>query len=281
MKNILMPIDFSTNSLNAARYGAALASFTNGKIILFHSYDIPVKAIDTFGYISDDEYLEVENKELLEDIAIDLMKAHPKLSIQWTATAGNLADNIKKLVDEMKIDLVVMGTKGASGLKEIFMGSNASNIIENVDCPVLAIPENVSFTPLKKIFYATDFHIEDFSSIKKLCSLSNIFKAEVIVGHISNGDSKEKDLELLEWFMELAGPKICCGDVRFTIHENKDFFNGINQVINEESIDLISVSTIKKTFFYKIFGVNHTKTLSCHLQVPLLAFHMEKVYDLS
>lgn len=274
MKNILLPIDFSENSLNAARYGAELATYTKDRLVLFHCYQLPVEVMNTFGYISDDEYLRVETLELLEDIANGLVKSHPELSIKWMTDMGDFSTQVKRIVDDMEIDLVIMGTKGASGLKEIFMGSNTSHIIENIDCPVLAVPEDVKFKPLNKMLYATDFNIEDFESINKLCGLSKIFKAEVLVGHISDGRSKERDAELLEWFMELAGPKLCCGNIRFTIHENADFFDGINQIIKEEGIDLISVSTVKKAFFDKVFGISHTRKLSCHLQVPLMAYHI-------
>ncbi|CAN5532599.1 hypothetical protein BH23BAC1_BH23BAC1_33470 [soil metagenome] len=80
------------------------------------------------------------------------------------SSTGLLDENIKALSEELDIDLVVMGTTGATGLKEVFLGSNTSHAIENLDCPVLAIPEHTKFSPINKIFYATDFQSEDIEN---------------------------------------------------------------------------------------------------------------------
>lgn len=280
MKNILLPVDFSQNSLNAANYAASLALLSKAKIYLYHCSQVSVPMMER-GYLPEFEYMETENINLLKEIKSGLRKSNPGVNIECLSSTGLLKENIKTLSEELDIDLVIMGTAGATGLKEIFLGSNTSHAIENLDCPVLAIPEHTTFSPIKKIFYATDFQSEDIRIIHNLCGLSKLNNAEVIVGHISTHESKNKDMELMEWFMELSGPKICCQEIRFLVHENDDFFNGINEVIKNESLDLVALSTAKKSFFNKLFGVNHTKTLVCHLEVPLLAFHLNGRNNLS
>jgi hypothetical protein len=237
--------------------------------------------MENYGYLPEFDFRETDNLVLLHEISKILNKAYPEVQIECISTSGLLEENIEKLTEELEIDLVVMGTTGATGLKEIFLGSNTSHAIENLDCPVLAIPEHITFSPIKKIFYATDFQSEDIEIIHNLCGLSKLNNAEVIVGHISTPESKGKDTELLEWFIELSGPKICCQEIRFIIHENNDFFNGINEIIEKESINLLALSTAKKSFLNKLFGVNHTKTLVCHQMVPMLAFHLNGKNNLS
>jgi nucleotide-binding universal stress UspA family protein len=281
MKNLLLPIDFSDNSVNAAKYAVSLASLSNSKIYLFHCSESSVPTLENYSYLPEYENMEAENLKMLQEIAAYLNEVNPEVRIECISSVGILLDNIKRLTEKLEINLVVMGTTGASGLKEIFLGSNTSHAIENLDCPVLAIPEHTKFSPIKNIFYATDFQSEDIQIIHSLCGLSKLNDAEVIVGHISTPETKSKDAELLEWFMELSGPKICCQDIRFILHENQDFFEGINEIIKNESLDMVALSTAKKSFFNKIFGVNHTKTLACHLEVPLLAFHLNGKNNLS
>src|SRR4029078_9611095 len=85
-----------------------------------------------------------------------------------------------------KADLVVMGTKGAAGLKGALVGTFTADVIESIDCPLLAVPHQARFTGIKKIVYATNYAFNDFENIEKVVEFAKYFNAEVILLHITN-----------------------------------------------------------------------------------------------
>jgi nucleotide-binding universal stress UspA family protein len=195
MRKILLPTDFSNNALNAINY--ALELFKNEKCI-FYFLNTYSPAIYSYEYqISSNLYMKdiideikKQSEDKLEKIASDVNKKFNNSNHEFKIlTAYNtLYNEIKKLLDTYNFDLIVMGTKGASGIKEVLFGSNTVQIIKKAKCPVLAIPSEYKFVKPTQILFPTDYKIDytDYH-LGILKNLANIYKSQVHILNVSSG----------------------------------------------------------------------------------------------
>ena len=166
MKNILLPTDFSENSWNAIKYGVNFFESENCNFYLLHVN----RLVDTVF----DDSIPISNQHILEDVNVKpskqaLLKILKRISIEiptnkkhkfFSLTDYNFfIESIRKHVEEKNIDIIVMGTKGASGLDKIIIGSNTSDVFTKVKCPTLAIPEKARFDKIEQIAFPTDFSL--------------------------------------------------------------------------------------------------------------------------
>lgn len=278
MATILVPTDFSKNADNALKYAINLAKKKKAKIILLHSFqstyvtpEVPAE------YVL--EQLEAEEEasiKQLKAIAEKVTKAG-KIKCSYISKQGFAVDVIIDTVKNKKIDLVVMGTKGAGGLKETFIGSNTAVVIEKSPVPVIAVPEKASFENIKNILYATDYRITDVFALKNLAKIAKMFNAKIEVVHISDGEYvKQGEQELLNEFIKKTGSKIKYKKVTYHLLYGGSVEKKLQEYVKKRSINLLAMSTHPRNFIDKLFGKSVTKKMVYHTNVPLMAFHYRK-----
>lgn len=156
MQNILVPVDFSPVSRNAAIYAAELAKKFNAKLTLFHAYMLPTPVSEVpYVMVTADE-MQKENEAFVKKEADQLHDTY-KIEVEWLVLIGIASDEIKLLANERNADLIVMGMKGAGGLDKI-IGSTTTNVIRKLKVPVLVIPEKATYQPVNHITYAYDLN---------------------------------------------------------------------------------------------------------------------------
>lgn len=161
MKQILLPTDFSENSINAMHY--ALQLFKGEPC---HVYLLNVQK--SSEYITDDllmantngsiySAIANDNKKQLKSLLETFKKKYPQRNYHWHALFDfdNFVDAVNQVIDSKNIDLIVMGTNGATGASETLFGSNTLRVVRKVNCPVLIIPEGYTFTGLSSILFST------------------------------------------------------------------------------------------------------------------------------
>ncbi|MEN1784081.1 MAG: universal stress protein, partial [Bacteroidota bacterium] len=149
MKHILIPTDFSENAWNAITYALSLFRNEQCTFFLLNTYT-PVITSGRFMAptangvgIADAVKLASENGLNHTVERILALSDNDKHSFQTISSFNLLVDEVKDVVETYGIDLIVTGTKGASGMEEVFMGSNTVRIIKNTKrCPILAIPQH-------------------------------------------------------------------------------------------------------------------------------------------
>ena len=138
MKRILIPTDFSEDALNAADFALRMYQYKKYEIILLHVFQIPAL---TDRVIPKHDALKSEAVFNLHKEAKRIRAVSPRNIVsEYSARLGNLVSVVDRQVKEGNIDLVIMGTDGALGLKDVLFGSNTSDVIEKIDCPILVIP---------------------------------------------------------------------------------------------------------------------------------------------
>lgn len=276
MKTILFPTDFSNCATNAIPHAVGLCKVWNAKLLLYHSLLMPPYRMmpDGAEHASENFIREAHNR--INNIKSELLSQYPRLVIDTELEVGVAVENIITQALKHSVDMIVMGTKGASGLQELLTGTHAAAILEKAQCPVYIIPQSSKHKSIKKIAYATNFGDSDFVAISILIELAEAYDAEIHVVHVSEymqSNTYREDFDShfrneLKKHDGLAQYKI------FTHHligGNTDY--ELEQFIAEHEMQLLSMSTRKRGVLSKLFGSSLSKKMAYHTHVPLLVFH--------
>ena len=270
MKNILYPTDFSENSLQALPYALDVALLLGANLTLFNAYSLPYSKSNLLVSMTERMKKDAENdlKKLADDALAK--ERYRNMTINCIARSGALVSQIPLVVKDLKIDMVVMGTKGASGLKEIFIGSNTLEVIHLTHCPVLAIPEEAQNTKVNKIAMATDLKkVSENDQLKPLFEMAKICRASIEFVHIirpkekANSEERAAQLLVLE---EMAG------EIQTSVHmaTNDDIIDGLSNYIDELKPDMLGMLSRKHSLFERLFQKSITNKLSFRTKIPLL-----------
>ena len=263
MKKILVPTDFSKNAENALNFAINLANQFESKIYLLSVY----QAHSPAGNLKNiDRFLKEENEDQLSA----LVKKHkPALShnssMETITLNGNTTGMIASFADSRDVDLIIMGTQGSTGLKEIFIGSNTVGVIKRANKPILAIPNNCQYKPFEKIVLAMD-ESDAFpeEQIRPLLSFAKSHNSKVLVYHIAEPDDKNGVSPSINEYLK---------GMDYSIHENigiSDVNEGINAFVEKNEADLLCMITRKRRFLENIFNPSVTRREAFNSPVPLL-----------
>lgn len=265
--NILCPTDFSVNAELANQFAIDLSMRSNGKLYCFHSYDLPYsdRSMST-------SLVDVMRKNAEENMSIFTKKLKTQgVEAHTQVIMGNPIRITKDLVKKYAIDLVVMGTKGASGLEEFLIGSNAASVIQNVDVPVYVIPPKSQIKPIKRIVLASDLDLKHKERpLLRLKAFADLHKAQIDVVHVKkDGDNSSENEVFLEKML---------ADTPHTYTQIHDD-NVENVVLNEcesRNAEVLSAITKRYGFMEGLFHQSFTSKLAFHTTIPLLALHEPK-----
>lgn len=271
MKTILIPTDFSDNARNAFKYAFDLFG-EEADYHLLTSYKSP-NAGPGGMLVSLDEVLEKEAVKDLRREKQELEKLYPNLKLTTHSVYGSVENAVRRANNKLKTDFVVMGTQGASGLAEVFVGTNTQRVINNIHRPVIAIPENAVFDKMNKIVLAVDLNkISTDCQLHKLVGISKRYQGELLVLHIQTKEGPEIDLgeEVKE-----SGLYECLQQVNHTFHvrRNDSISKGINDFIIEMDADALAVIPHRVGFLANLFKHSYSSEMVFQTKVPLIALH--------
>lgn len=258
---ILIPTDFSENSLKSIEYAVSVWGLKNVKYHLLHTFEIVSNSASlSFGNLK--SKMEKSADENLVRFYNQIINKYPTIQLSVEHKYGALADVINR-IPKSEFDLIVMGTKGTSGIKEVFLGSNCWDVIENTLLPVLAIPLDVELANNKSFLFTVD--PENLPSLKVLETFQQILRNTsydteiLIVKNEVNIDEKN----VRELFKNITNS--------LTIVSGDDVVKQIEDFANKHPLDIVTVLNKKKSFLEKLFHQSITKKLTFHTKSPLLA----------
>jgi len=274
MKTILVPTDFSIPADYAVHYAMRLAKEFNAFIILYHTF-IPFES----GFYplaqSKKENKETEANLIkrLTKIKDELLMSNKNILVSIHVDRGPESLRLVEFCKKKKIDLIVMGTKGASGLKEVVIGSFTADTMTNAPCPVLAIPKKCKFKIPKKITFASNYHKKDIQSINFLLKWNELFKAKINILHIDDGELiPAAEEEVFRNYKKKIEKQ--CEDISLSFQhiEGKDISKAILHTTLNDKTDILSLSPIKREGIWnRLFHKSTTKATAYHIRIPLLS----------
>ncbi len=270
MKTILIPSDFSKTANNAACYAMELAKFINAKVILLNVYHIPYIVTEAPILIPSLDEIEIESIKRITDCEKELQNKYGKsVSIEKMARAGYLVDEIKDIVKERKIDLIVMGISDNGKLSE-FIGSNAIKVTKNINCQTLIIPEESKFKKIENIAFACDYEsTTDSPAIKQLKIFVQLFNAKLMIFNVLKPHTEPS------YSHAISGLKIenIFEDTNHLVYfpENEDLVLAINEFVEKHNVDILVMMPKKHNLFAHLFQQTKTKKVAFNSHIPLLA----------
>jgi len=270
MKKILVPCDFSKPSVNAFRFALDLAIRTKGSVELLHIIELPILHDTTLMPVLNFE--EALLKELEAKAATSFVKMTEKyntegVKVTWTIEFGGVCKLIEDHIHGKSIDTVVMGSHGASGLREYFIGSNAERIVRRSSVPVLIVKEYFK-GGIKNIVFPNNLDLEDQDDLlQKIRSIQNYFGAQLHVDWINTPLNFASDVITRQRLEEFA-KHFALKNYTLNIFNHPTGNDGIVEFAKITNADMIAMGTHgRKGFGHWLNGslaedvVNHSKAL--------------------
>jgi len=282
MKTILFPTDFSENAKHAIRYGYYLSRQIKADIILCNAVIIPAEAPQA-GLVA---WPMEESDTLLKDSTAELVKLKSFIeksrnksgfqpAISYLNQSGILTDVVNQIIANKKIDLVIIGTHGSSGLTTLLLGNHSRSMIDGVNSPLLLIPPAAKLSPVKKIAFATDFKNpeEDIKSIAALADLAKPLNAEILLTHIyENADKSPEFEQWIKQFVRELPAKIDFSKIKYTMYKSNGAQSGLEWLCDNGDIDILAIMHRSHTFIDSLFRGSQTQKIAGQIPIPLLVF---------
>ncbi|MDV3309478.1 MAG: universal stress protein [Cyclobacteriaceae bacterium] len=270
----LVPVDFSEGAANAVRYAAALAETGGSSLVILH---VVVPPFDDHAFLAfDANAVRDEALVKLEAWAAEQC-ADYDVAFECKVRVGEVAEETRQLADLMNIDFIIMGTREVTAMRKLLYGSHATEVIERVACPVLAIPEDVPFAPYQKIVYATDYQTSDLHALAKLSQLASITGAAIDVVHISDEDAdRATELSVIAYFEDLIRENISYPNITCRVFSHENVGKGIERFTHSVGGDIVALAMRRQGFLSKLFRGSLTKEFVTRSTVPIIAFHVHQ-----
>ncbi|SNZ00740.1 universal stress protein [Flagellimonas pacifica] len=275
MKNILLPTDFSQNSLNAIHYGMKLYANRYCEFYFLNAFQINMYTLDNMMVPEPgDNTYDTAKKHSDEGFVklkaiLNLQESNPKHSYRTISTFNYLLEAVRDTIAKKDIDLVIMGTKGLTSSEAKAFGSNTINIMEKiVECPVMAIPEQFDYSPPKQIVFPTNYkaHFKR-KELKYLLEIAELHDSQIHVIHVERESKLSKKQENNKKLLE-------------SIFDGIDFENhtlpkdkvqkAIFSFIESRKCDMIVFVNKKHWFFGSILANPLVKELGYDATIPIL-----------
>lgn len=274
MKKILLPTDFSNNAWNAICYALDFFKNEECEFQILHTYTPIFYRIDymiggpTFSAVPDKgvDIAQAGLDKILVDIK--LKYDNTKHTFKTISAFNTLTNEIKELTETKKFDFIVMGTQGATGAKEIFLGTNTIHIIRKSTIPVLTVPSGYEFKEIKSIVFPTDYR-QSYSkkNLKILFALANTLKAQLTILHIEEeydlNDEQKMNIKVLADHFKKLEPS-------FVEERGKLMPQAIHEYIAENKSDLLVMMNRKHSFLERLREKSNVDSIGCHIAIPFM-----------
>lgn len=278
MKKILVPTDFSSTAMKAAVYAAEISKRNKAAVYLLHVIEPITDNIRQPYPLHERLQEEILNNRMkeLEKTQQAITRTYPGISIKIEVVKGLVINSILGFTEKQQIDLIVMGTKGATGIKEIFMGSVTAGIIRKAGIPVLSIPEEYQMEEPDGILFATDHFEENKAFLDKIVELAKLFSASIHIAVFEDTDTAEvadyiKHGRQLAHYMNYLKENYPGIDLKGELLEGKEFEETVEKYNLKHKVDIISMITYPKGFWERFLKKSATKKMAFHSQIPVLA----------
>lgn len=279
MKNILIPTDFSDNSWNAIKYALKLYKKTRCSFHLLHVSNVnaiigsEISSVATSAVVFENDVKTDAKKDLQTLVKkIDSKSLNIKHSFITHVEYGFLIDVIKDKVEDNNIDLIIMGTKGASGMKEAIIGSNTGDVITRVKCPVLVVPEEAVYIKPREIAFPTDYNMSYTSKIlDTLLNVARIHESSIRIVHIRK--RKDELTEEQETNKGILHDYFKDHDHSFNTITCNRLENALQDFTESRNIDMISMVAKNLNFFQQLLFKPTVEDISYHIKLPFLVLH--------
>ena len=269
MSAILIPTDFSNSSRNAAEYAIAMFG-QEQEYVLINVYEEPRASVSSMVSLRD-ILSEASNDSLVEE-KHRLSEKHPNLKISTESIYGDPNKAIVLYSTQEEVDAIVMGSKGASSLTKLFLGSAAISAMQSAKMPVFVVPESYQFDGMSKVLLAVDLVKDDTHIVRQfVLSMLKKHKSKLTILTVTEDEDKiELDKVENAYTMHNSLEDI---EHDFDVIEGEEVSAIIQNYARENDYDLVVTIPREAPWFKRALNPSISKNLVEHLQKPMLALH--------
>ncbi|MEQ8703580.1 MAG: universal stress protein [Phaeodactylibacter sp.] len=271
MRTILSPTDFSIYARYATDAAAQLARRLEAQLHLLHCINLP----DDWSSWNEQQramHPDVEQKVTNAKLKLqELSNIYPDLEVKTTVCGSSLPKAVAEYVDQSAADLVVMGSHGASGKNEYFIGSNTQKVVREVHCPVLVIKEPVENLNFDKVVFASSFHQNERGAFLKFKEFVKPFVPEIHLVEIHTSSFFDPPYILSRQAMEEF--KGLCAPFRCETHVFRNFSvdRGVRAFAEKIGAGLIGISNHYRHPLRRMLSGSNVEALVNHSDTPVLS----------
>jgi nucleotide-binding universal stress UspA family protein len=280
MKKILVPVDFSETSDNAYDFAMQLARKINAELQLIHVIDV----VDMVGMspmgsgvsaIWLDNYVKESISSAKEKIKKLLERAPQGMRIDTIVEVGNVMGTIRDAIKDTEVDLVIMGTKGASGMREVLVGSNAEKVVRYARCPVISIKNKTTVEEIKNIVFGIGLEGAPERVMQNLKQLQKAFGATLHIVRVNTPTGFERDKKVKAKLEQFATRYMLTD---YTLNIYNEFFEdeGLIYFAEEVGADMIAVATHSRTGLAHLLGGSIAEDLVNHVKRPVWTLSLKE-----
>lgn len=277
MKKILVPFDFSEQSISAFLFALDIAKQSGGGIQLLHIVELPILHDPLLmpAVVFEKDFLDTLKAKTGEKFEMVIKKYASDTKVETSLVFGAIHTMIIDFIQKEGADLVVMGTKGAGGLKELLIGSNTEKIVRRSPVPVIAVKKYVNGTSIKNIVFPHAPDTADHEDlVMKVKALQRFFNAKLHVIWVNTPAIFKPDTEIRQQLNDFAN-RYMLKDYTINIFSYTDEETGILQFTNEINGDLIAMGTHGRTGFAHILAGSVTENVVNHVNYPVWTYSMK------
>ena len=274
MKKILVPTDFSPHAENALKVAAQMARRFNGEIFLLHMLELPLRFNDPISGNNSNQlpealfFMKLAKKRFKELMSHDYLKG---VKVHETVEFHQAFEGIMEISQKHNCDIIIMGSHGATGLKEIFIGSNAEKVVRNSNIPVMIIKNERPNFEVKNLVFATDCNLENkhtLSKVKKFVQKIDAALHLVYVNTANNFVIEDKAQKDLEEFVK--GEDLI--NYTLNIYNDVSIEKGILNFALSINAELVGISTHGRKGLDHFFNGSISENLVNHANIPIITF---------
>lgn len=272
MKKILLPTDFSEQAAYALKVAASIAKHTNATIYLMHMLELPTHFLSGDTNLDVPEqllFMKIAHERFEKTMAQDFMK---DIDVEITVETHKAFDGITQAIRQHEIDLVIMGSSGVSGIKEMFIGSNTEKIVRTSDAPVLVIKNAIDDFTVSNFVFASDFTNDQKLVFEQAIDFANIFNAKLHLLFVNTPNrfvttavAEKKMKEFIVGFKDLREHEL-------HIYNDDTIERGILNFAEAADADLIGMSTHGRQGLAHFFNGSISEDLVNHALRPVITF---------
>jgi len=274
MKKILVPTDFSEEAENALKVAAQIARKFESEIFLLHMLELPLDLIDPsqprgsgdlpeaifFMKLAHQRFNKVMKSDFLEGI-----KVHE------TVEFHEAFDGIMEISKKYDCDVIIMGSTGAEGLKDIFIGSNTEKVVRHSKIPVLVIKNEIPLFEVKKFVYATDLDLETIPTFKDAIEFAHKLETTIQLVMVNTAAKFKTTDEIDEKLLKYT-ENIDEADFNFKVYNDVNVETGILNYASKIDADLIGISTHGRQGLAHFINGSLSEDLVNHAKRPIVTF---------
>jgi nucleotide-binding universal stress UspA family protein len=278
MNSILVPTDFSDTAMKAAMYAAEIARKSGAVICLLHVTELGHEYIHQ-PFPLHEKYNEMVNEPRLGELMTfgkAVKDVYPAITVEIALINRNVVEGVIEFCNAHAFDLIIMGTRGSSGIKEVIIGSVTANVIAKTRTPVLAIPHEYVMEEPDAMLFATSHYEREIALLEKMIAVAGLFGATVhVVVFEETGtvpaNTHVYNTQQIQQYVDFLKNSFHGISFKGELVQGTSFEGAIERYCISNDVDIIGMITYPKSQWARMLHKSTTQKMTFHSRIPILA----------